>query len=139
MLVPRLVRLVAVDLPLRPAALAEAPLDPVAPASQLEVELDGELRRVRVDQVLGPLRAAPVPAEEGERDGVEDRRLAAAVAAGEGPEVAAVEVDDLLVAVAEETLHGDPERDHGRTSPINSSASASTASACSWPSSRARR
>ena len=112
----------------------EAALDAIAVAAEVEVEDDLEAGAVRVDQPIGGLLAAPVGAEEGERQGVEDGRLAAAVAAGEDPEVGAVEVDDLLVAVAEEALQGDAARDHARVSSISVSAAARTASASSWPS-----
>ncbi len=134
-----LVRLEPEDLALGPAVATEAPPDPIAIGPEVEVEDDREFGGVRVDQAGRVSPAAPVGAEEGEGHGVEDRRLAAAVAAGEDPEVAAVEVDDLFVSIAEEPVERDPSRDHGRASAIRISAAARMASAFGWPSRRLRR
>src|SRR5262249_53494760 len=91
----------------------ERPLGPVELAVEQEVELDGEGVRLLVEELMVVLSAAAVVAEEREGDGVEDGRLARAVEAGEHPQGGvAVELDGLLVLVAEEALEPDALGDH---------------------------
>src|SRR5438876_11301 len=96
----------------------QRPLGPVQVVVQGEVELDLEAIGVLVDQLGGVLRPAPVVAEQGVGDGVEDRRLAAAVEPGEHPQGRAGEVDLLLLAVAEEAAQAHSAGDHPRSPPM---------------------
>src|SRR5439155_25760329 len=57
---------------------ADGALDAVELLLDGEVELDAQSVRFLVDEFGGALAAAAVVAEEGERDGIEDARLAAA-------------------------------------------------------------
>src|SRR5262249_26236120 len=83
-------------------APADGALDAVELLLDGEVELDAEGVGFLVDEFGGALAASAVVAEEGERDRVEDARLAAAVGAREHPQGRPVEADLLLVLVREE-------------------------------------
>src|SRR5262249_48903658 len=110
----------------------EGAADAVVPAVEQEVEIHGAGVTVLVDQFVVILLAGAEAAEEAEGDAVEDRRLAAAVGAGQQPEGGAVEGDDLLFLVAQEPLEGDAFGDHRGSSSRSCSASASTAGQSSW-------
>src|SRR5205807_4476800 len=73
---------------------------------------------VLVDQLVVVATAAAMVAEESKGDGVENGRLARAVEPGQHPQGGrAVEVDGLLVLVAQKTLEPDATRNHAGTSP----------------------
>ena len=96
--------------------VAAAATDEVALAAGLELELDREAVAVFGDELRRLHLAETVLAIEGERDCVEDRRLARAVLAADGDEATTREVGDGLLAVAHPARHADAEGDHASPS-----------------------
>src|SRR5262249_28527194 len=91
----------------------EGALGPIDLAVEQEIELDEQAVRVLVDQRLGVLAPAPVMAEEGIGDGVENGRLPRPVEPRQHPQGGvAIELDGLFLLVAEETLEPDVLRNH---------------------------